>query len=112
MEKKRRARLILAHVLRLDERFGKNGPPRSINTTREARIISDDCRWHARVSPQYHDDKAGKHWDLLELTVYEEHRLTIVYHGDELEMRLFRAGPWEEIFLGFDPGDTTWLLPS
>lgn len=111
MEKKTRARLILAHVLRLNDRFGRDGPPRSSNTTRNARLISDDCRWQARVS-QHYFERAGKPWDILELTVYDEHRLTIAYHGDELEMRLFRAGSWETIFLGFDPEDSSWILPG
>ena len=112
MEKKRRAGLILAHVLRLNERYGKYGPPRSSYTTKQARIISADCRWQARVSTQYHDDKAGKLWDMLELTVYGEHRLTIVYHGDELVIREYRPGFWEVMFLQFDPEDTTPILPN
>lgn len=112
MEKNTRARIIVAHVLRLDDRFGKGGPPRSSYTSNPSRLISDNCRWNARVSRSYYDDGSGKLWDMLELEAYDIHRLTVVFHEEELVIRNYLPGPWEEIFLGFDPQDSTPILPN
>jgi hypothetical protein len=64
------------------------------------------------LSEKYHDDGTGKLWDLVELKVYGQNRLTIVRHGDEVIIRQYLPGLWEIIFLGFDPKDTTPLLPN
>lgn len=112
MDKVTRARIISDYVLGLDERFRKIAPPRSAKTDRPSTIISDNCRFSARYSEAYDDDGAGKLWDLLELHIYGQSRMTIVRHGEEIKIRQYLPGVWEEFFLNFDPKDTIPLLPN
>ena len=110
MDKLTRARLIVDHVLGLHGQFSKPGLPRSEFTTLPSQWISDDPRWQARVSPQYHRTPEGD-WDLFELFVYDKLRMTAALKGDALELRLFTPGSWEPIFTLHETPDTEPLLP-
>lgn len=111
MDKNRRAKFIVDHVLRLDDKHGYIAPPRSAHSTSPTRMISDDPRWEARYSKRHEKDRAGNEWDLFELFVYKQPRLTAVVRGDEVVPRFYIPGKWEPIFLEFDPNDTVPLLP-
>lgn len=112
MDKATRAKLIADHVLALDAKFGRTVPPRSPQSTSRTRLISDDPRWEARYSFDYEKDSAGETWDLLELWVYRQHRLTVVIRGDRVVPRFYIPGKWEPIFIDFDVVDTVPLLPN
>lgn len=113
MNKDRRARMIINRVEnRDDDRWGRTGPPRSDDSDRPTRMISDDPRWFARVTRNDQRGPDGELWDLIELWVYKQHRMTAIYSGDQLEIRLFKPGPWEPIFTIIDSGDTTPILPG
>jgi hypothetical protein len=112
MDKPTRAKIIVDHVLSLDERFGTTVPPRSVRATCRTRLISDDPRWEARWSIEYEKDPAGDAWDLFELFVYRQARMTAVVRGDVVVPRFYIPGKWEPIFLYTDGSDTVPLLPS
>jgi len=112
IDKTTRARMIVEGVLALDSKFGQVDAPRSIHATKPGRLISDDPRWKARVSPSYEQDAAGESWDLFELFIYGQQRLTVVVKGSETVPRFYIPGKWEQIFLFFDPNDTVPLLPN
>jgi hypothetical protein len=113
MEKIERARTILDQVLSIEPRFGRHGPPRASHTTIPTRLVSGDPRWEASISRGYaKDPSGGDSWDLFELRVYGQQRVTAVFRGQELELRQYLPGPWEPIFLIVAPGDTTPLLPG
>ena len=113
LDKATRAKLIIDHVLALDDKFGSAAPPRTIQSMARTRIISDEpARWQARWSIEYEKGADGELWDLFELFVYGQARMTSVRRGDEVIPRFYIPGKWEPIFLPFDSNDTTPLLPN
>jgi hypothetical protein len=104
--------MIADHIISLDDKFGRASPPRSPESTSRTRLITDDPRWEARWSFEYQKDSTGDLWDLLELFVYGEQRMTAAVRGDQVIPRFFLPGSWERIFIGIDPGDTARLLPN
>lgn len=112
MNKERRARMIINHVENRDERWGRSGPPRSDTTDKPTRIISDDPRLSARVTREHQTGPDGQPWDLVEPWVYGQHRMTAIYRGDELEIRVFKPGPWEPIFTIISTHDETPILSN
>lgn len=113
MDKQRRALMIINHVEnRDDDRWGRSGPPRKENSDKPCRIISDDPRWSARVTREDQPGPDGEPWNLIELSVYGQDRMTAIYRGDQVEIRMFRPGAWEPIFTIIDSGDTTPILPG
>ena len=111
MDKTERARVIIDHVLNLNTHFNRAGPPRSDKALDPCRLISDDPRWKARHSPAYDRSASEGPWDLFELFVYGEARMTAAFRGEEIDLRFYRPGNWEHIFLIVDPRDTVPLLP-
>jgi hypothetical protein len=103
---------MIDRVLNSDPHFGKIGKPRSDQTELPCRIISGDCRWSACISPAYFKDSAGALWDLFELTVYDELRVTAVFNDSDVQLRRYMPGSWEQIFVIIDPKDRTPLLPN
>lgn len=112
MNKDTRAHMIVDHVLNLNETFGRPGPPRSVHTKSPCRIISGDCRWEARLSPKYEKDSSGELWDLFELFVYGQARMTVAIRNDEIKLRYYIPGKWEPIFIVLDSFDTVPHLPN
>jgi hypothetical protein len=112
MDKQIRAEMIVDQILALEPKFGKAAPPRSLQSTSRTRLISDDPRWEARVSFEYEKDSAGNAWDLIELFVYRQARMTVAVRGDPGVPPFFNPGNWEEIFIPFDSADTVPLLPN
>lgn len=112
MDKLERARIVVDHVLGLDPRFSRHGPPRSAATKAASRLITDDPRWEARISPGYQKAPDGEVWDLFELFVYGQARMTAALNGDQIDLRYFIPGKWEPIFTSFDSPDTTPLFPN
>jgi len=112
MTKNERAHLIVSHVLALDHSHRQVGPPRSGASKIPTRCISNDPRWEARVSPKYEKGDDGELWDLFELFVYGQQRMTAAVKGSELRLRYYLPGIWEPIFVIIQPRDTTPLLPS
>ena len=112
MDKTARAKLIVDQVLALDPKFGQTAPPRTVQSTARTRLISDDPRWEARWSIESEKDSAGDLWDLFELSVYGQPRMTAAVRKDVVTPRFYIPGKWEPIFLSFDPRDTTPLLPN
>lgn len=112
MNKQERARIIVKDVLSRDRKFGKTVEPRSPDSTSRTRLISDDPRWEARVSFDYEKDSSGKLWDIFELFAYGQRRMTAAIRGGQMKLRYYIPGPWEPIFLFFDPGDSTPLKPT
>ena len=112
MEKIRRARHIIHHVQALDEKWGKPGDPRKEGSDKTSRIISDEVRWHARVTPEHEIGPDGEPWDLIEVTAHGQHRMTAAFREDEIDLRLFLPGPWEPVFNLPNPTDLTPLLPN
>ena len=112
MDKITRVQIITGQILALDDRWGSVAPPRSPQSTSHTRLISDDPRWQARLSFDYEKDAAGNSWHLLELFAYGDARMTAAVRGDEVMPRYYLPGPWEQIFIPADLGDTTPLLPN
>ena len=104
--------MIVDHVLALDDRFGRTVPPRSAQSTARTRMISDDPRWEARYSFEYEKDSGGDAWDLFELFVYGQRRMTAAVRGDQVVPRYYIPGRWEPIFIPIEIFDTVPLLPS
>jgi hypothetical protein len=111
MDKVHRARTIIDHVMSLDDRWGRAGPPRSANTNKPSRLISDDCRWEARVTRGDQKGPDGELWDLIELSVYGQPRMTALFRGEDVELRMFLSGVWEPIFTIVGSSDPTELRP-
>jgi hypothetical protein len=112
LDKPTRAKMITDHVLSLDAKFGKAAPPRSLQSTSRTRLISDDARWEVRWSIEYEKGSDGQMWDLVELFVYRQPRMTAVVRGDVVIPRFYIPGKWEDIFLPFGSADTVPLLPN
>lgn len=112
MDKNARARMIIDHVLNMNDTHGRQAPPRSSQSTSPSRIISDDCRWDVRLSLNYEKDAAGELWDLFELSVYGQARMTAAIRGEEINLRYYIPGKWEPIFIICDSIDTVPLMPS
>jgi hypothetical protein len=112
MDKQVRAKMIADQILALEPKFGKAAPPRSLQSTSRTRLVSDDPRWEARISYEYEKDSAGDAWDLLELFVYRQARMTVAMRGEQVTPRFFIPGKWEQIFIPFDSGDTVPLFPN
>ena len=53
----------------------------------------------------------GELWDLIELSVYGQPRMTALFRGDAVELRMFLPGVWEPIFTVFGSSDQTALRP-
>lgn len=111
MDKAARAKVIVDRIIALDEKYGRTVPPRSRQSTSRTRQVSDDPRWEAKWSIEYEKDKTGEVWDLLELSVYGQARMTAIRRGEDVVPRYYIPGKWEPIFLHFDPNDNTPLLP-
>jgi hypothetical protein len=113
LDKQERAKLIVGRILALDERFGQVAPPRTVKSTSKTRMISDQpSLWNARWSKEYETGPDGNAWDLLELFIYGQARMTAIARGEEVVARYYIPGKWEPIFLIFDPNDTVPLLPN
>ena len=112
MDKDARARLIIDQVLKMNDSHGRKAPPRSPQSAAMTRIISDDCRWEVRLSKDYQKDSSGQSWDLFELSVYGQARMTAAIRGEEIELRYYVPGKWEPIFTILDSFDTVPLLPN
>jgi hypothetical protein len=111
MDKVHRARMIIDHVLAHDHLWGRAGPPRSDKSDKPSRIISDGRRWEARMTRADQKDPDGELWDLIELSVYGQPRMTALFRGDDVELRMFLPGVWEPIFTIVGTPDTTPLRP-
>lgn len=111
MNKDSRARMIIDQVQNKDERWGRAGPPQTHTTDKPSRIITDDPRWVARLTREHQQGPDGRPWDLIQIFAYDELRMTAIFHGEQLELRLFRPGLWESIFTIFQSPDRTPLLP-
>lgn len=112
VDKSARAKIIVDQVLALDPKFGKAAPPRSAQSTSRTRSISDDPRWEARWSIEYEKGSDGEMWDLVELFVYRQARMTVAVRGEQVIPRFFIPGKWEQIFFPFDSADTVPILPN
>ena len=111
MSHDRRARMIIDHVESRDERWGRSAPPRSDDTQNPSRIISDDPRWSARVTREDQKGPDGQLWDLIQLFVFDELRMTAIYRDEQLQLRLFKPGAWEPIFTIKQFADRTPIVP-
>lgn len=111
MDKVHRARMVINRVISLDGRWGRAGVPRSETSDKPSRIISDDCRWEARVTRADQKGPDGELWDLIELWVYGQPRMTALFRGDDVELRMFLPGFWEPIFTIIGSPDRTELRP-
>ena len=112
MDKDTRARLIIDHVLNMNDSHGRQSPPRSPQSAALTRIISDKCRWEVRLSKDYEKDSSGESWDLFELSVYGQARMTAAIRGEEIQLRYYIPGKCEPIFTICDSFDTVPLLPN
>lgn len=97
MEDNERAKIIIAQVLAADDKWGKPGDPWD-GSDRPTRIISSDCRWHARVSREDQKGPDGELWDLIQLFAHDELRMTAVFRGDQVVARRYEPGHWEPLF--------------
>ena len=104
MDKSARAKIIVDQVLALDQKFGRPTPPRTVQSTCRTRSISDDPRWEARWSIEYEKDPEGEMWDLVELFVYRQPRMTVAVRGEQVVPRFYipvdelrRAGLYDRI---------------
>ena len=113
MEKIERARVIVDQVLALEPRVGRDGPPRAHHTIIPTRLIKGEPRWEARISRGYEKGpNGGEKWDLFELFIYGQQRMTAALRGPELILRQYLPGAWEPIFLITPTFDTVPLLPN
>ena len=64
------------------------------------------------MSPEYEKDSSGELWDLFELSVYGQARMTVAIRGEEINLRYYIPGNWEPIFTIEDSFDTVPLLPN
>lgn len=112
MDKSTRAKIIFERVIAHDDQFGHDVPPRSPESRSQTRQISADPRWHAVWSKEYEKGSGGEMWDLFELFVYNDRRMTAIAYGDRVVPRFYMPGPWEPILLCFDPRDNTPLKPG
>jgi hypothetical protein len=111
VNKQRRAGMIINHVQMRDERWGRAGPPQTHTTDKPSRVISDDPMWLAHLTREHQHGPDGQLWDLIQLFVYGELKMTAIFHGEDVELRLFRPGPWERTFTIIQSSDQTPLLP-
>ena len=79
--------------------------------------ISDDPRWYALFTPGQHKepkttDPGGSPWDLIQVFVYAQLRLTAHVRGEDIRVRLYRPGPWEAIFIRIDLPVLPPVLPG
>jgi hypothetical protein len=112
MNKHRRARVIIDHVQNMDQAWGKAGPPRSERTDKPSRIISADCRWEARVTREDQKGADGELWDLIELFAHGQLRMTAAFRGEQIDLRLYRPGPWEPLFNIYNAPDGDPVGPN
>lgn len=118
-----RVRMIVDQVRGRDAQFGRSMTTTvtASSTERAARRISDDPRWTATIVPSQlpaavtdgadaSDRKPD--WDLFQLWVYDDLKVTAHLRGDELGLRMYKPGPWEKIFLLFDLPGAVALLPG
>jgi hypothetical protein len=106
------ARQIINQVLAMDDRWGKPASPRKPDSDKPSRIISDDCRWHARLSRQDQKGPDGELWDLIELYAYDVLRVTVAFRGNDIDVRQYEPGTWEALFLLFGPSASSGRRPN
>jgi hypothetical protein len=111
MNKQSRAQIIITNVLSLDPRWGRVGPPRN-GRAKPSRIVTDSHVWHARISPADQKGPDGQIWDLFELFVYDEHRITAIFRDSDIDLRVYLPGEWERLFGIFGSPDRTDLRPD
>ena len=112
MDKPTRAKMIISHVLELDEKFGRTVPPRSLQSTARVRLITDNPIWQAQWSVEHETDSNGDLWELFELTVHGQPALTASICGATVIPRYYIPGTWERIFVEVDGSDTAPLRPN
>jgi hypothetical protein len=112
VNKNDRARMIIDHVESRDERWGRAGPPQTRTTDKPSRIISDDPVWVAHVTREHQQGPDGRLWDLIQVFIYGQLKMTAIFRGADLDLRLFKPGPWESIFTIIQSPDDTPLLPA
>jgi hypothetical protein len=99
MELNDRMRHIIRHVEGADDRWGKPGAPQNVGSDIKAsRIISDDCRWHARLRREDQKGPDGEWWDFIEVHAYEDLRMMTLFRGHQVQVRCYYPGPWETLF--------------
>jgi hypothetical protein len=103
--------MIINHVESLDERWGRAGPPQTDTTEKPSRIISDDPTWVAHLTREHQKGRDGQLWDLIQVFVYDQLKMTAIFRGEQLELRLFVPGPWEPFFTIVQSPDRTPLVP-
>jgi hypothetical protein len=102
MNVEERAKQIINQVLSMDERWGKLGAPRKDGSDKPSRIITDDPRWYARLTRDHEKGPDGEKWDLIEIFAREQLRMTAVFRGDQVDVRLYESGSWEPMFCLFN----------
>jgi hypothetical protein len=60
---------------------------------------------------KHHKSPEGDLWDLFELFVYGQPRMTVAITGERLDLRLFIPGKWEPIFTLAETADRVPLPP-
>src|SRR4051812_10577148 len=98
MNKLDRAYHIINHVLALDEKRGRPAPPRTETSDKPSRLIADECRWHATLTREDQEGPDGELWDLMQVYVYDQLRMTAAFRGEAIDLRLFKGGAWEVVF--------------
>ena len=111
MDKPTRAKMIIDHVLSLDEKFGRSVPPRSLQSTFRVRLITDNPIWQAHWSIKMTDSN-GDVWDLFELSVHGQPALAATLRGESVVPWFYIPGTWERIFIDVDGSDTVPLRPN
>jgi hypothetical protein len=111
-----RTAMIIGHVQARSAEFGRDAEPRAATPELPVRRITDDPRWEALVTKGHTKAKEvgtdGGDWDLFELFVYRERKITAIFRGGEVIVRFYVPGPWEPIFIVVQSGDNVPLRPS
>jgi hypothetical protein len=112
MNKESRARMIIDHVRMRDERWGRDGLPQTHTSDKPSRAISDDPRWVAHVTKGHQPGPDGNLWDLIQVFVYDQLKMTAIFREEDVQLRVFKPGTWEAIFTIAQSPDSTPLLPN
>src|SRR5206468_11101973 len=107
VNKDRRARMIINHVESRDERWGRAGPPQTNTSDKPSRIISDTPMWAGQLTREHQQGPDGQFWNLIQVFVYDQLKMTAIYRDEDVELRLFMPGPWESIFTIIQSPDQT-----
>lgn len=113
MDHESRTRIIINKVLPLDVRFGRSAAAGAVGAGKPGRWISDDARWmalvvpdHTREAPINGEGPGEGAWSLFQLFSYDQLRVTAVFRGEDVMVRLYTPGPWERVFFPIDlPAD-------